>query len=170
MRNYFRAGISALVFLGCLTLAMEWLGAQRLLAHVPRDYEECSELAGSTPSSRERASMLGQCNAQFAGRRKADGGYSYYDFMQNRHFDIAGPTPSPDELKKIDKEYMIYLDAQRRSAIAAAFAEKQETLLQADLESAPQPPEPRIKVGPPLVITPTNVPTTGTGTARSKVR
>ena len=168
MRNYFRSAISVLVFLGCLTLAMDWLGAQRLLAHVPRDYEECSELAGFTPSSKERASMLGQCNARFAGRRKVDGGYSYYDFMQNRHFDIAGPTPSPDELKEIDKEYLIYLDAQRRSAIAAA--EKQKTLLQADLESASQPPEPRKTVGPPLMITPTNVPTTGTGATRSKAR
>jgi hypothetical protein len=112
--------------------------------------------------------MLGQCNARFAGRRKVDGGYSYYDFMQNRTFDIAGPTPSPDELKEIDKEYLIYLDAQRRSAIAAA--EKQKTLLQADLESASQPPESRKTVGPPLMITPTNVPTTGTGATRSKAR
>jgi len=85
-----------------------------------------------------------------------------HDFMQNRHFDIPGPNPSPEELKKIDQEYTGYLDVQRRDAIAAALAKKQSDQIQADLEKAHQPTGPITSVGPPMVITPTNVPATST--------
>jgi hypothetical protein len=61
--------------------------------------------------------------------------YSYFDFMQNRNFDIAGPNPTPEEQKQIDEQYTAYLDNQRRSSIAAAFAAKQQQLLQASLKS-----------------------------------
>jgi hypothetical protein len=54
---------------------------------------------------------------QFAGRRKMGGGYTYYDFMQNRHFDISGPNPSPEEMRQIDQEYTAYLGDQRRESI-----------------------------------------------------
>ena len=57
------------------------------------------------------------CNARFAGRRKEGGGYTYYDFMQNRHFDILGPNPTAEERKQIDRQYIGFLDAQRREAI-----------------------------------------------------
>ena len=92
------------------------------------------------------------CNARFAGRRKAGGGYTYYDFMQDRNFDTAGPNPTAEERKRIDHEYMAFLDAQRREAISAELAKRQNEQLQADLESA-RPP-----VGPPTVLTPTNLP------------
>jgi hypothetical protein len=92
------------------------------------------------------------CNARFAGRRKAGGGYTYYDFMQDRNFDTAGPNPTAEERKRIDHEYMAFLDAQRREAISAELAKRQNEQLQADLESA-RPP-----VGPPMVLTPTNPP------------
>jgi hypothetical protein len=78
---------------------------------------------------------LAQCNAKFAGRRKPGGGYTYFDFMQNRNFDIAGPNPTPEEQKHIDEQYTAYLDNQRRSTIAAAFAAKQQQLEQ----SSPKP-------------------------------
>ncbi len=52
---------------------------------------------------RRRAAALAECNAKFAGRRKPGGGYTYYDFMQNRSFDIAGPNPTPEEQRKIDR-------------------------------------------------------------------
>ena len=74
--------------------------------------------------------------------------------MQNRHFDIAGPNPSPEELKKFDQEYTGYLHKQRREAIAGALAKKQSDL-QVDIEKEQQQPagnNPRI--GPPMVITP----------------
>jgi hypothetical protein len=85
---------------------------------------------------------------------------NYHDFMQNRHFDIAGPNPSPEELKKIDLEYTDYLEGQRRQALAAALAKKQSD--QADLESAQQQPTGTTpSVGTPMVITPKKLPATG---------
>jgi hypothetical protein len=96
------------------------------------------------------------------GGRKAGGGCTYYDFMQNRHFDIAGPNPAPEELKQIDHEYTGYLDVQRRDAIAAALAKKHSDQIQADLEKAQPRTGPTTSVGPPMVITPTKVPPTGT--------
>jgi hypothetical protein len=101
--------------------------------------------------------LIAQCDKQFVGRRKIGGGYTYYDFLQNRHFDIAGPNPTPNELKHFDEEYTLYLDTQRREAAAAAIAERQNQSAQADVQddrltgSISSP-------GPPMVITPTNVP------------
>jgi hypothetical protein len=105
-------------------------------SRAPADFEECADAAEKNPSKEARAAALSQCNAKFAGRRKTGGGYSYFDFMQNRNFDIAGPNPTPDEQKHIDEQYAIYLESQRRSTIAAAFAAKQQQLLlQASLKS-----------------------------------
>jgi hypothetical protein len=139
-----------------LALASIWPGVKWWSSHAPRDYEECSENAETIASSKEeRATLVNQCGVQFAGRRKMGGGYTYYDFMQNRHFDIAGPNPSPEELKQIDLQYTIYLDTQRQEAVSAALAKKQNEQIRADLEKVQQP-----GVGPPLVITPKNVPPT----------
>jgi hypothetical protein len=54
--------------------------------------------------------------------------------MQNRNFDIAGPNPTPAEQRQIDEQYTAYLDSQRRSSIAAAFAAKQQQQIQASLK------------------------------------
>ena len=79
----------------------------------------------------EKSAALGECSAKFAGRRKANGsGYTYYDFMQDRSFDIAGPNPTPEEQKHIDEQYTAYLENQRRSNIAAAFAKQQQMQLE----------------------------------------
>ena len=72
------------------------------------------------------------CEVQFAGRRKPGGGYTYYDFMQNRHFDIAGPNPTAEEQKHIDEEYAAFLNDQRRNIIAAAFFRKRQEVEQAN--------------------------------------
>ena len=90
------------------------------------------------------------CNARFAGRRKPGGGYSYYDFMQGRSFDIAGPNPTAEERKQIDLEYIAFLDAQRQEAVSSKLAKKQDEQLRADLEIAHQP------AGPPLILMPKN--------------
>jgi hypothetical protein len=82
------------------------------------------------------------------------GGYSYHDFMQNRHFDIARPNPSPEELRQIDHEYIAYLAIQRRDAIAAAFAKKQIELTNKDPEADQKSTGSLPDVGPPMVITP----------------
>lgn len=99
----------------------------------PRDYEECAASAEKAPTGDARKSLISECDSKFAGRRKSGGGYSYYDFMQNRSFDIAGPNPTPEELQAIDEEYIGYLERQRRSAITAAFLAKQKELAEAGL-------------------------------------
>jgi hypothetical protein len=90
----------------------------------PADFEECSVAAEKASSKEEKASKLSECNAKFAGRRKPGGGYTYFDFMQNRNFDIAGPNPTPEEQKKIDEEYINYLERERRNSAANALAAK----------------------------------------------
>ena len=108
----------------------------------PADFEECADIAEKNANKEARTAALSACNAKFAGRRKAGGGYSYFDFMQNRNFDIAGPNPTPEEQKQIDEQYAVYLEGQRRSTIQAAFAARQQQLQQASLktESERAPP------------------------------
>lgn len=79
--------------------------------YAPKDFEECSQSAGQPGLSKDaQAKMISECDSKFAGRRKAGGGYTYFDFMQNRHFDIAGPNPTPQELKRMDQDYLAYLE------------------------------------------------------------
>ena len=113
----------------------------------PADFEECADIAEKAASKEARTSALAECNAKFAGRRKPGGGYTYFDFMQNRSFDIAGPNPTPQEQKQIDQQYIAHLDRQRRSTAAAEFTAKQqlEQLQQAtfrtETEKTPLPRE-----------------------------
>lgn len=37
-----------------------------------------------------------------------------------------GPNPTPNELKHFDEEYTLYLETQRRDAVAAATAERRQ--------------------------------------------
>jgi hypothetical protein len=121
-----------------------------------RDFEECVEalpagvrsMRPTVPSNDVQGRSTMDCNARFAGRRKPHGGYTYYDFMQDRSFDIAGPNPTAEERNRIDREYIGYLDAQRREKISAELAKRQDEQFRADLERARQP------VGRPLVLTP----------------
>jgi hypothetical protein len=110
---------------GCIALQPSRVHAQ-WWSRAPADFEDCADAAEKAATKEARASALAGCNAKFAGRRKPGGGYTYFDFMQDRSFDIAGPNPTPDEQKKIDQQYTEYLESQRRSSIAAAFAAKQQ--------------------------------------------
>ena len=92
----------------------------------PVDFEECADAAEKAATKAEKTSALADCNAKFAGRRKAGGGYTYYDFLQDRTFDIAGPNPTPEEQKKIDEAYTGYLANQRRSNEAAQATARQQ--------------------------------------------
>jgi hypothetical protein len=173
VRAEIRSRFIAIPLVCCGLVVATWLGIQWWPSHAPRDYEECSEGAETTtPSRDDRASLITQCDKQFIGRRKAGGGYTYYDLLQDRHFDIAGPNPTPEELKSFDEAYVTYLNAQRQDTIAAALAETQtqtaETASQGD-QSSTSPPS---LVGPPLVITPNSVPIPRPANrlARSKAR
>ena len=90
------------------------------------------------------------------------GGYTYYDFLQNRHFDIAGPNPTPKELKHFDEEYVLYLAAQRRDG-AGAIAQEQRQRVQVDFQNDQYSTGSISLPGPPMVITPTDVPIPGAG-------
>ena len=94
----------------------------------PADFEACADLAEKAPTKEEKKAALTRCNAKFAGRRKPGGGYTYYDFMQNRSFDIAGPNPTPAEQKYIDEQYTLFLDRERRNAIVQELAAKQQQM------------------------------------------
>ena len=115
--------------IGCAVLSWSQAGAQ-WWSRGPSDFEECADVAEKAASKDARRTALSECNAKFAGRRKPSGGYTYFDFMQNRSFDIAGPNPTPEEQKQIDEQYAVYLENQRRRNIAAAFAAKQQQLQQ----------------------------------------
>jgi hypothetical protein len=121
-----------------------------------RDYEECVEALPAAASLQRlslndaQRSSITDCNARFAGRRKPGGGYIYYDFMQDRSFDIAGPNPTAEERNRIDREYMGFLDIQQRERASEDLAKKRDEELRADLERARQP------VGRPLILTPKN--------------
>ena len=112
-------------------------------SRAPADFEECADKAEKAATKEEKTWQLAECNAKFAGRRKPGGGYTYFDFMQNRSFDIAGPNPTPEEQKKIDEQYTAFLDRERQSQISEAFTAKWELLQQASLrnEKVPLPVE-----------------------------
>jgi len=154
------AGFAGLMALHVSRASAQWWH------RAPADYEDCAEAAGKLASKEEKSAAIGECSAKFAGRRKAGGGYTYYDFMQDRSFDIAGPNPTPEEQKYIDEQYTVYLENQRRSNIAAAYAKQQQIQLeQASLKSEPAP-APKI----PMPQQRPKVQQTTTGEARSRPR
>src|ERR1700722_11162122 len=102
----------------------------------PVDFEAGADAAEKAATREAKAAALIECNAKFAGRRKPGGGYTYFDFMQNRTFDIAGPNPTPEEQKRIDQQYTEFLDRERQSNIAAALAAKQQQQQQQRLQQA----------------------------------
>jgi hypothetical protein len=138
----------AIASLALLTGTAAWIGYGTSGPRVARDYEECADEAKiAAPSEAEYSKLIMHCGERFAGRRKAGGGYAYFDFMQNRTFDIAGPNPSTDERRQIDGAYMEFLGAQRREMLSLDLAKQRADREQAALEAVPQD-------GSPLVLTP----------------
>ena len=143
----------AAVALALPALVVWWLGFREPSAELVRDFEGCAEQVQAKPlSNNERGALMTQCYARFAGRRKRGGGYTYYDFMQDRSFDIAGPNPTAEERKQIDREYMAFLDAQRRTGVSADLAKRRNEQFLADLERARQAD------GPPVAFMPRTSP------------
>jgi hypothetical protein len=158
MRTKFNSTLVASAFICCAVCAATWFSVHWWPQYIPKDFEQCSEKAQTTASSKDKqTSLIARCDEQFVGRRKVGGGYTYYDFLQNRHFDIAGPNPTPNELKHFDEEYTLYLEIQRRDAVAAPLVEKQSRTAQPDYQdervtgSISSP-------GLPMIIAPMNVP------------
>jgi hypothetical protein len=139
----------AIASVALLTGTAAWVGYGTSGPHVAKDYEECADDAKiAAPSEAEYSKLIMHCGERFAGRRKAGGGYAYFDFMQNKTFDIAGPNPSTDERKQIDGAYLEFLGAQRREMLSLDLAKQRADREQAALEAVPQ------DFGPPLVLTP----------------
>jgi hypothetical protein len=135
---------------GLLALSLLlWFSLRTPSPEEARDFEECVDLVQANFSDDAARPFMTSCNARFAGRRKPGGGYLYYDFMMDRNFEIAGPNPTAEERKLIDRAYIGYLDVQRREAVSAELARRQNERLWAEMERARQP-------GPPMVLTPAN--------------
>jgi hypothetical protein len=136
--------------MACLALlagAVAWIAGSA--PHVAADYEDCMEEAqAKATSSAEYSTLITHCGERFAGRRKRGGGYAYFDFMQNRSFDIAGPNPTDDERKRIDHSYMEFLGAQRREMLLSELVKAQANLGQAGLD------RPQQGAGQPLTLAP----------------
>ena len=150
-------GLSAII-VALAALAAVWQGLRWLSPNVAQDFEECAEQAQNAPEGPQRAALMTDCGARFAGRRKPGGGYTYYDFLQNRSFDIAGPNPTDEERRRIDLEYVNFLDSERREAVSAELAKSRIENLAADFENVRGP------IGLPTILTPKNPPSP---TARS---
>jgi hypothetical protein len=108
---------ATVVAVTALVIAIIWLSVPSF--RMARDFEECAEWAQKMSLGTERVGRIMDCGARFAGRRKVSGGYAYYDLLQNRSFDIAGPNPTTDERTRIYTEYKRFLELQRRQAALA---------------------------------------------------
>ena len=120
-----RSSLFAIAALAGLVVLSPTLAHAQWWRSAPVDFEACADAVEKAKTKEDKTAALAECNAKFAGRRKPGGGYTYYDFMQDRIFDIAGPNPTPEEQKYIDLQYTAYLESQRRNTIAAAFTAKQ---------------------------------------------
>jgi hypothetical protein len=129
--------------------ASAWIGYGIWRPHIAKDYEECAEEAqANAASGAEYSKLVTRCGEHFAGRRKAGGGYAYFDFMQNRSFDIAGPNPTEDERNRIDRSYMEFLGSQAREMFLSDLAKAQANLEETTIQRGRQ------DIGAPLVLTP----------------
>ena len=148
-RNSVEWGIAVAVFTLIAAANVVWFGYGRSEPHVAKDYEECAEKAQTSALPNvEYTKLITQCSIRFEGRRKAGGGYTYFDFMQDRSFDIAGPNPTEDERKQIDRSYMEYLGVQRREIFRSDLMKAQANTEQTTLERG------RKDIGAPLDLTP----------------
>jgi hypothetical protein len=131
----------AIASLALLAGASAWIGYGGSGPSVAKDYEECADEAKTNASSdAEYSQLIMHCGERFAGRRKAGGGYAYFDFMQNKTFDIAGPNPTDSERKQIDHSYMEFLGATRREMFLSELMKAQANQEQASLDRSRQGP------------------------------
>jgi hypothetical protein len=129
--------------------ATVWISYGSCSPHIAKDYEDCAEQAQANAASRaDYSRLITRCGERFAGRRKLGGGYTYFDFMQNRSFDIAGPNPTEDERKQIDRFYMEFLGSERREMLLSDLAKAQADQEQTTSELGRQ------DIGAPLALTP----------------
>lgn len=138
-RNGAEWGVVAATVLALFATTAAWIGYGSPEPQTAKDYEDCAARAQADASSNiEYNKLIVRCSERFAGRRKAGGGYAYFDFMQNRTFDIAGPNPTDDERKRIDRSYMEFLGKEGREMFLAELAKAQANQEQVDLRRGRQ--------------------------------
>ena len=139
----------AIASLALLAGVSAWIAYGSSGPRVTQDYEECADEAKINASSGpEYSKLIIHCGERFAGRRKAGGGYAYFDFMQNKTFDIAGPNPTESEREQIDRSYMEFLATTRRETILSELMKAQAELEEAGIDRSRQ------NAGAPLALTP----------------
>jgi hypothetical protein len=106
-------------FVAVTALVIAALKLSDPLSSMGRDFEECADWSGRIFPGAERVARIMDCGARFAGRRKIDGGYAYYDLFQYRSFDIVGPNPTANERTRIYSEYKRFFELQRRETALA---------------------------------------------------
>jgi hypothetical protein len=149
-----RLGTSAAWALAIASLALlagvcAWMGYGSAVPIVAMDYEACADGARINASSNiEYSKLVTHCRERFAGRRKSGGGYAYFDFMQNKTFDIAGPNPTESERNQIDRSYMEFLGTTRRETILSELMKAQADVEQAGFDRSQH------NAGSPLSLTP----------------
>ena len=78
VRAQFKSRPVAIAFICCAVSVATWFSIKWWPQHNPQDFEQCSEKAQRTASSKdERISLTAQCDKQFVGRRKIGGGYTF---------------------------------------------------------------------------------------------
>ncbi len=169
------SALSSIAMMACVVLTPLRAQAQWWSTRGPADFEECADIAEKAATREDKTFQLSECHSKFAGRRKPGGGYTYFDFMQNRNFDIAGPNPTREEQKQIDEQYTAFLERERRNSIAAAFSAKQQQLQQASLQQgsqgAPAIEKARAPVQAPRVpVDAPNKPQAGASDIRARVK
>ena len=139
----------AIASVALLAEASAWIGYASSGPSVAQDYEECADEAKTSATSEtEYSNLMTHCGEGFAGRRKSGGGYTYFDFMQNKTFDIAGPNPTESERKQIDQSYIEFLATTRREMILSELMKAQAELEEAGIDRSRQ------NTGAPLALTP----------------
>jgi hypothetical protein len=119
-----RLGIGAAVLI-VATAAITATVMSRWNPFPPRDYEDCAARAATDAKSKDALSvLLSICSTEFKGRRKAGGGYTFYDRCRDRTVDIKGPNPTTDEQKDMREECLAYIDAQARVAAVDRESER----------------------------------------------
>jgi hypothetical protein len=143
----------AMACLAVLAGVSAWIGHGVSGSRAARDYEDCAaEAQANATSSAEYSRLITHCGERFAGRRKPGGGYTYFDFLQNRTFDIAGPNPTDHERKLIDWSYLEFLGAQRRDALLSELAKAQANEEQAVFRRGRQASEAPLSLTPKIPL------------------
>jgi len=138
-RNGAEWGVVAATVVVLLGITAAWIGYGARESYAAKDYEDCSANAQADATSDiDYNKLLTRCSERFAGRRKSGGGYAYFDFLQNKTFDIAGPNPTDEERKRIDRSYMEFLGTQGREMFLADMAKAQANQEQVDLRRGRQ--------------------------------